>query len=382
MNQKGSTRKATSTVQIMLILACLVIIVAGLKLGSSLFIPVLLALFVATISFPVTNWLRKKGLPRFIAVFLTVLIDFTLIGGVIVFLIATANQLRLRWNAEYLPKISDKIGELRYFIQNVMERFVSEPEAVTVYLDAVFSEGSIRTSLKSIEAQSWWNVSKSVFDFLLSVFGSTFLVVLLTIFMLNEARVYSKKMELIQVANGPNFEKLKAVFEDIQKYLGIKTIISAVTGLCAYTLCYFSDIDFPEFWGVLAFALNYIPAVGSVIAGVPPVILALLTRDLHIVVIVAIGYMTINALLGNFLEPLLLGRKFGLSTVIVVFSVLFWGWIWGPVGMLLGVPLTMLLKVALDNSEYFKWLSIVISKEQKESVTDSPKLEVAEVVDK
>jgi len=154
---------------------------------------------------------------------------------------------------------------------------------------------------------------------------------------------------------------------DIQKYLGIKTMISIATGVLAGLLCWAAEVDFPLLWGIVAFALNYIPAIGSIIAGVPPIILALLTHDIKHAVVIGMGYLLINGFLGNFLEPALLGRRFGLSTVIVVISVLFWGFLWGPVGMLLAVPLTMLIKVALDNSRELRWLGVAISQGKNQS---------------
>lgn len=363
MKKEVQLNTSKQAVHIMVVLASLVIVVTGLKLGSSFFTPILFAFFVATVSFPITKWLREKGLPSLISVLVTVLVDFVLIGGVIVFLIATAGQLRSKLNTEYLPQFSTRLAEIRLKLIEFTGKFTNEPEEARAYVDFVFSEENIRGGLQGVEVQSWWNVSKSVFDFLLSVFGATFIVVLLTIFMLNEARIFSQKIEVIKDKNGPDFKRLKSAFVDIQKYLGIKTIVSAVTGLLAYLLCYIIGLDFPEFWGMLAFALNYVPAIGSVIAGIPPILLALLMKDAQSSIIVALGYVFINGFLGNFIEPMLLGKRFGLSTVVVIFSVLFWGWVWGPIGMLLGVPLTMLVKVALDNSDYFQWLSIAIGKE-------------------
>ena len=138
-------------------------------------------------------------------------------------------------------------------------------------------------------------------------------------------------------------------------------MVSIATGGLAGLLCWAAEVDFPLLWGIFAFALNYIPAIGSIIAGIPPVILALLIHDVKHAVAVACGYLVINGFLGNFMEPALLGRRFGLSTVVIVISVLFWGFIWGPVGMLLAVPLTMLVKVALDNSYELRWLGVAIS---------------------
>lgn len=354
----------------MITLACLVVVVAGLKLASSLCIPILLAFFIATVSFPVTRWLRERGVPRFFAVLVTVMVDFVLIGGVIVFLVMTVGQLRSRWQGEYLPMIEKKIGQGREIALDYMVKMGNDPKESERQINEVLSDESMRNALQGVEAQSWWDVSKSVLDFVLGVFGTTFIVVLLTIFMLNEARMFGRRMNSVFAARGPNFHRVLTACKDIQKYLGIKTVVSGLTGLCAYALCFIMQVDFPELWGLLAFALNYIPAIGSVVAGLPPVLLALLMRDVQTALIVAGGYLAINASLGNFLEPMLLGRRFGISTLVVVFSVLFWGWVWGPVGMFLGVPLTMLLKVGLDNSTDFRWLAVAITKEENSTAAE------------
>ncbi len=367
---KEIRNKNSSATQMMITLACLVVVVAGLKLASSLCIPILLAFFIATVSFPVTRWLRERGVPRFFAVLVTVMVDFVLIGGVIVFLVMTVGQLRSRWQGEYLPMIEKKIGQGREIALDYMVKMGNDPKESERQINEVLSDESMRNALQGVEAQSWWDVSKSVLDFVLGVFGTTFIVVLLTIFMLNEARMFGRRMNSVFAARGPNFHRVLTACKDIQKYLGIKTVVSGLTGLCAYALCFIMQVDFPELWGLLAFALNYIPAIGSVVAGLPPVLLALLMRDVQTALIVAGGYLAINASLGNFLEPMLLGRRFGISTLVVVFSVLFWGWVWGPVGMFLGVPLTMLLKVGLDNSTDFRWLAVAITKEENSTAAE------------
>ena len=141
-------------------------------------------------------------------------------------------------------------------------------------------------------------------------------------------------------------------------------------------LCYLADLDFFILWGILAFFFNFIPVIGSIIAGVPPTILALLVAGVPNAALVAVGYLLINNLLGNFVEPMFVGRRFGISTLIVIVSVLFWGWLWGPLGMLLAVPLTMVLKVMLEASDEFRWIGIAVSAEQPGANTEKTLLEV------
>ena len=196
-------------------------------------------------------------------------------------------------------------------------------------------------------------------------FGTSIVILILTVFMLTEARMFGRRFKAICDARGPNFQRMLSATRDIQRYLGIKTLVSLGTGVLAGLLCWAAGLDFFLLWGIVAFALNFIPVVGSVIAGVPPMLLAMLVSGLPSGIAVAGGYILINMLLGNFVEPMLMGRRFGLSTLVVVLSVLFWGWLWGPIGMLLAVPLTMMLKVVLDNSEEFRWIAVAISKEQR-----------------
>lgn len=370
MANTKTIKKNISAIQIIMTMACVVIVIAGLKLASSFFIPLLLAFFIATVSFPILKFLRDKGISRFIAVLVTVLVDFIVIGGVIVSLVASVGQLQNRWESEYSRKLYEKNQELREYSKDTLVRFGVEEEEASRRVNKFLSNDNLRDLLRGIEIKRWWDVSTSVILGVLAFAGNTFIVTLLTIFMLSEAKMFGRRMNSVFSARGPNFHRILSACRDIQKYLGIKTVVSALTGLLAYVLCLSLNVDFPELWGLLAFALNYIPAIGSVIAGIPPVLLALLIKDVQTAVLVAGGYIGINGLLGNFIEPMLLGNRFGISTLVVIISVLFWGWVWGPVGMLLGVPLTMLLKVALDNSNDFRWLAVAISKENAPSVAD------------
>ena len=119
-------------------------------------------------------------------------------------------------------------------------------------------------------------------------------------------------------------------------------------------------LGFPLLWGLVAFIFNYIPNLGSILAAIPPVLLALVQFGPARAAVVAVGYLVINIGLANFLEPYLMGRRLGLSTLVVFLSLVFWGWVWGPVGMLLSVPLTVIVKIALENTKDFRWVAIML----------------------
>ncbi len=152
--------------------------------------------------------------------------------------------------------------------------------------------------------------------------------------------------------------------DTVKRYMAIKTIMSLVTGVCIAIWLSILGIDFAVLWGLIAFFLNYVPNIGSVLAAIPAVMLAFIQLGSTSALLAAAGYIVMNTLIGNILEPRYMGRGLGLSTLVVFLSLVFWGWVLGPVGMLLSVPLTMTLKIALESREETVWLAIVLGSEQ------------------
>jgi len=367
--------EASGGLRMVILLAASFIVIGGLKASSAFFIPILLAFFIATVSFPITTWLRNHKVPRWLAVLLTVLVDFAFLVGVVVIAVILVGDLSDKWAGSgqgdprsYKSLVEQKIGDLSAFAVEQLEKR-NYPDAQKT-VNSYFSS-KVLDQLDQIDFGQVWSLGTGVVGRVASFFGTVFFVMLMTVFMLTEARMYGRRLNAIAEAKGPDFERLLSASKDIQRFLGIKTMISLVTGLLAGFLCWLADLDFFILWGILAFAFNYVPVIGSVIAGVPPTILALILYGGPQSMAVAIGYIAINVFLGNFVEPMLMGSRFGLSTLMVILSVMFWGWIWGPVGMLLAVPLTMLFKVAMLNSEDFRWLAVAMSKEERTNITEN-----------
>jgi predicted PurR-regulated permease PerM len=180
--------------------------------------------------------------------------------------------------------------------------------------------------------------------------------------------VSSLPVKLKKIFNDPDksISQVQSIYDNINKYIAIKTWISLVTGLLATILCIIIGVDYPILWGVLAFALNYIPTIGSFIALIPPVLLTLVQLSPIEALVVLVGYVIINTVMGNILEPKFMGKGLGLSTLVVFLSLIFWGWILGPIGMLLSVPLTITIKIVLDSSEETRWLAVLLGSEKTE----------------
>lgn len=367
-------RKREQGLRILLLLASLVIVIAGLKAAAGFFVPFLLAFFIATVSFPITAFLRRHKVPRAFAVVATVMVDFAFLAGLVVIGITLVGDLQDKWEVKYKKESTKKLGQAEDWAVGVLEKWevVDARDKVRAYVTKDLGD-----QLGQIKVEDLVDLSTNVMGRVTSFLGSAFIVLLCTVFMLTEARMFGRRLTLIAGARGPNFERMLHAGKDIQRFLGIKTAVSLATGLLAGFLCWAAGLDFFILWGILAYALNYIPVMGSIIAGIPPTILALLLYGWPSAVAVGVGYIAINVFLGNFIEPMMMGHRFGLSTLVVIASVMFWGWVWGPVGMFLAVPIMMMLKVVLHNSYEFRWLAVAISKEKREVQVEEKELKAA-----
>lgn len=132
---------------------------------------------------------------------------------------------------------------------------------------------------------------------------------------------------------------------DLQRYLGVKTATSLLTGLAVFGLNVLLGVESALLWGLLAFLLNYVPIVGSIVAAVPPVLLTMAAPELGMVTAawLALGYLVANSVVSNLLEPVLMGQQLGMTAFAVLLSLVFWGWVWGAGGMFLAAPLTVVV---------------------------------------
>ncbi len=322
--------------------AAFVVVVAGIKAADSIVIPFLVSLFAAVLCGPPVFWLRRKGLPQWLAMMVVV----AAIMGIGLGMAAVVGNSINRFTVE-LPAYQDRLQDLTTATISWLEehgirltgqvvRDVADPGAIMAML------GSLASGIGALVA-------------------NTFLILLTVVFMLLEASGFPDKV-LTAIGESrsirlPDFSRFAG---SLQGYLVIKTWMSLATGIGAGLWIAVLGVDFPVLWGLLAFLLNYVPNIGSIIAAVPPVLLAMLQYDAKTALLVTIGYVILNVVFGSVLEPRLMGRGVGLSTLVVFLSLVFWGWVLGPVGMLLSIPLTMAVKILLETSDDTRWLAILL----------------------
>jgi predicted PurR-regulated permease PerM len=196
--------------------------------------------------------------------------------------------------------------------------------------------------------------------------------------MLLEATSIPAKLRFIVGEKDSSMAPFEKFIGNVNNYMAIKTLVSLASGICVAVWVFILGVDFPVLWGLLAFALNYVPNIGSIIAAIPPVLLAIIQFGFFKALMVAVGFLVINLIIGSIIEPRFMGRGLGLSTLVVFLSLLFWGWVLGPVGMLLSVPLTITAKIALDSRDETRWLAVLLGPESIEEPA-SEKAEASDV---
>jgi len=198
---------------------------------------------------------------------------------------------------------------------------------------------------------------------LLAGFGNalanTFFIVLTVIFLMFEALSLPHKWAVIG-EHAPSTAAIKTFLDSVNQYLVIKTWISLATGVVISIWLAVLGVDYPLLWGLVAFLFNYVPNIGSIIAALPAVLLALVQLGVDAALYAGLGYVAVNIIMGNVIEPRFMGKGVGLSTLIVFVSLVFWGWLLGPVGMLLSVPLTMIVKLALEANPNTGWVAVLL----------------------
>jgi predicted PurR-regulated permease PerM len=196
--------------------------------------------------------------------------------------------------------------------------------------------------------------------------GQTFFVLVLTAFILLEAQHLPGKLRGIPEFSAPFWDQLDRVASDVRGYMSMKTLTSLLTGGLVLGWVVALGIDFAPLLGFLAFVLNFIPIIGSVLAGIPGVVLALVQHGPGAALLCALGYIAINVVVSNIIEPRFMGRGLGLSPLVVILSLVFWGWVFGPVGMLLSLPLTMIAKIVMEGFPESQWVAALLSGTRKD----------------
>jgi len=204
------------------------------------------------------------------------------------------------------------------------------------------------------------HIFRSFLDSVMGMFNYALIVFLMLVFLLLEWSRFGQRMEALPGNTQKNIEQVAEILASIRRYMLIKTMVSLLTGLLITIWLMLLGVKYAALWGTVAFLFNFIPAIGSLIAGIVPTLFVMVDQNSMMAAHVAVAFIVVNFLIGNLLEPRIMGEGLGISTFVVFLSLVFWGWVLGPAGMLLAVPITMVIKIALASDERSEWIAILM----------------------
>lgn len=317
-------------------IASVVVILAGLKLARDLLVPVLLGMMVAATSSPVVTYLLRKRLPPILVAVVALALDVIVLGVLGALFATAASDL-----SAFLPRHAASIGNADATFGGWLSRHgvhdMPHPLAPLVRSEQVGQTigGAVDTAT--------------------TVASGIAVVLLVAFFTLCEVTILGDKLRAFLTNAEAHFARLDRIIHDVQRYLVVKILVSLTAGALAYLVLRLLHVELALLLACVLFLLHFLPAIGVPIAMIPAVGVALLSRGVGTAIAVAISYEVIAILCGNILEPRMLGRTIGLSPLTVLLSMLFWGWMWGPLGAILAVPLTAVVKIVLENAKGFEW---------------------------
>ncbi|SCY33176.1 AI-2E family transporter [Desulfoluna spongiiphila] len=331
---------------ILISMACFVIVVTGIQAASSVLVPFLLAVFIAVAVSPPMFWMESKKVPTGVAVLVIVLVVLML----------------------FLLLINIVTGAVEAFTKSIplyQQRMEALVSSVVPLLQSAHIDITSEALLNVLNPGRMMAFLGALLTRLGGVFTNTFFIVLTVIFILMEASGFSVKLQAALGNGNASHKGFHRITEGIRHYLAIKSATSFATGSLVYVGLMVFGVDFPAIWGLIAFIFNFVPNIGSIIAAVPAILLAMVQLGPVTALMVACLYLIINVTIGNLIEPRVMGSGVGLSALVVFLSLAFWGWVMGPVGMILSVPLTMALKITLEAREETRWIAILLGPEKE-----------------
>lgn len=323
----------------LLTLGALVVVLAGVKSAESIVNPLLLALFIAAISAPLYTWLLNKRLPVAVAL-LCVIFAIVFIGGSVTSLVSSS-----------LNGFSESLPQYQFRLQKMFTDLVVQGQSWGLPVKA-------EDLAQIADPSAIMGFVGKAFNSLLSVLTDTVFILLLVAFILIELASVRSKLAYVSDAHVEHFADFEKVLTTMNRYFAVKSLLSLATAAPITFVLFMLGVDYPLLWGLLVFLLNFVPNIGSLIAAVPPILLALVDLGFATALWVLLTYLVVNNVVGNVIEPKVLGRSLGLSTLVVFLSLVFWGWLLGPVGMFLSVPITVTIKIGLERSAGMRWLAV------------------------
>src|SRR4051812_23593027 len=323
-------------------IAALVIVLAAIRSAPDLVLPFLLAVFISIIADAPISWLGRKGVPGALSIIIVIVALIVLSFGATMVLTAS---------------IQDFSNNLPVYQAGLETSFANIKPALARIGIKVPDNGP--ASL--IDPAVAMSLANSLFVSITQLLSNAALIGMFVILMLLESSEISRKIDIIRDDEGKSRANVARFVRNTKQYMAMKAAICLAEGILIFAGMTVLGVNDAILWGFLTFVLNFIPTIGLILAAIPTILLAWLQLGPRSAIYAAICFLAVNIVVGNIIEPRVMGRGMGLSTLVIFLSLIFWGWLLGPVGMVLSVPLTMLAKFWAETDENTRWIAVLLS---------------------
>ena len=332
---------ASPIVRFLIVMASFIIVVAGMRAAEALLVPFLLSLFLAVLCSPPLAWMKERGVPNALAILIiiaTVVITSLIIGVI----------------------VSSSIKSFRADLPEYQMRLTALTAQLFDGLNSLGLSVDMSHLKEGFDPSTALSFAGSTLSQLGNMMTNATLILLTVVFILTEEVGISDKLKVAHHNSTKTLQALQRFTKSVNSYMAIKSVMSLLTGGIILVWLWVLNVDYFLLWGMLAFLLNFVPTLGSILAGIPPVLLALIQLGPTHALLTLLGFVLVNFGVGNFLEPRVMGKGLDLSALVVFLSLVFWGWVLGPIGMLLSIPLTITVKIALESFDDTRWLAVML----------------------
>src|SRR5215212_8516751 len=329
-----TTLRQPSFLRVMLVLAATVVVLVGIRLSAPILNPILFAIVLTLLFYPVYSWLRRRRIPTPLALII-MLVGLTILFVVLIFILGASIARFTERVGFYTAELNGQLDNLDVLLEslglsNVDLQEVVKPSALADAIGVVLS---------------------GIAGFLSDLF------LMIMLFLLGEGAAMMNRLRASAGSDNPQVARLTTVGQSVVRQFGLRAIVNLVTGAGVTVLLFLLGVDFPLLWGILTFFLSFVPYIGLVIAVTPAVILALAEFGVTRAVLVIAGVVVINVLAENVLSPMMMGRGLNISPTIVFLSFIIWAWLLGGPGAFLALPITLFIAVMFDTFPETRWLA-------------------------
>ena len=339
--------KDLKTTNILLLLLVIPVVFYILKTMSFIFIPLIFSMFIALLFLPLMRWLAKRKIHNFISIFIVLLIFVGIfkIGGE---LIKITSREILATDSLFFEKAAAKINLLAQSFEDFLGI-------------SYFDDGNVINHF--INSDTISSNFGSTFDFIGNTVSMTLMTAFFVVLWLAESINFQKFLnDTILKQKFASVKTFMKIEKDLIKFVKVKFLVSALTGLGFGLACYFFDVSFPIFWGLFAFLINFIQMIGSVVSVILLALFAFVELDPTSTLLFFIITITlVQVVFGSILEPIFMGRSFSINIITILVMLMLWGYIWGVPGLIMSIPITVFLKIIFEQFPQTKLLATIIS---------------------